>query len=91
MWTAYFKSTINNYLFIVTITGGVTYYLSKLIVVNNYLTWFLRSCLLGIISIGIFVIFTFKMREFKEFSYLIKETLNKIKNKLKRKEKCSES
>lgn len=79
------------YLFIVTITGGVTYYLSKLIVVNNYLTWFLRSCLLGVISIGIFVIFTFKMREFKEFSYLIKETLNKIKNKLKRKEKCSES
>ena len=85
----YFKKYIY-YMFVTFITGISVWFLSRNIIVNNYLTWFLRSCLLGIISIAIFVAFTFKMDEFKEFLYIIKEFLNKIKNKFKRKEKSNE-
>lgn len=80
----YFKKYIY-YLFVVFFTGGIIYYLSKIISVDNYFTWFLRSCFLGAISISIFTIFTYKMVEFKEFHYIIKSALNKIKSKITRK------
>ena len=76
----YFKKYIY-YLFITSFTGFLIYYLSKIISVNNYFTWFLRTCLFGIISIVIFAIFTYKTVEFREFIYIIKNFYYNIKNK----------
>lgn len=78
----YFKKYVY-YLFITSFTGLLIYYLSNIISVNNYLTWFLRTCLFGIISIIIFVLFTYKMKEFREFIYIIKSVFYNIKNKIK--------
>ena len=70
------------YLFITLITGGLMYKLSILFPVSNYLTWFIRSCIMCILTILIFYLFTFKMSECQEIKYIIKESIKKIKLKI---------
>lgn len=80
----YFKKYVY-YLFVTFVTGGCLYYLSLIIPVNNYFTWFIRTCFFGILNIIIFVLFTFKTVEFNEMMYIFNSFLSKIKNKILRK------
>ena len=73
------------YLFITLITGGLMYKLSIIFPAYNYLTWFIRSCIMGILTILIFYIFTYKMSECREIKYIVIKYIEKIKTKLVRK------
>lgn len=64
----YFK-----YLFITLSVGGLVFYLSSLVEVSNYLTWFLKALVLGLITLLIFVALCFKTNEFRGMMDNIKE------------------
>lgn len=77
----YFKKYFY-YLFITLLIGGLATYISSLIVVNNYLTWFIKSSIIGILVILLIILFTFKMVEYKEIKYIFLEYFNKFKNRI---------
>lgn len=79
----YFKKYIY-YLFVTLVIGTIIFKISNLIVVTNYLLWFIKSSLLGILTICLFILFTFKMIEYKEIKYIVLNLFSKIKNKLKK-------
>ncbi|MBQ8219272.1 MAG: oligosaccharide flippase family protein [Bacilli bacterium] len=77
----YFKKYLY-YLFITLLIGGVTTYISSLIIVTNYFAWFIKSCMIGIFVILLIILFTFKMVEYKEIKYIFLEYLDKLKRKI---------
>lgn len=83
----YFKKYFY-YLFITLSVGAFIFYLSSLVPVSNYLTWFIKSCLLGIITLLLIWIFTKRMQEYKEIKDLIRNLLSKIINKFKKEKKA---
>lgn len=76
------------YIIITFITGIALCIISKYIPVNNYLIFFGKACLLGIIALSMFILFTFKTKEFKILITIVKEKITaKILLLFKRKEK----
>lgn len=76
------------YMFISLICGFLMLELGRVIPVGNYIEWILRACLMGVSTILIFVLMTFKMTEYKEMRDVLKGL---IKDKiLKRFNKCKE-
>ena len=69
------------YITIVIISLGITYSVTKFIVVDNIVLFILKGFLTVIVSTLSIVLFTFKTKEFKEIFNLIKGYCNK---KLKR-------
>lgn len=70
------------YAFITAFSSVLMYQLSITFPVSNYFTWFIRASIMGIISIAILCLFTFKMTEFKEMKYIILTYLEKLKKKI---------
>lgn len=81
----YFKKYFY-YLFVALLTGSIVFYLSSLVAVNNYLAWFIKACVLGIITLLLVWLFTFRMKEYEEIKSLISGLFSKIINKFKKKE-----
>lgn len=79
--TKYYKKYFY-YVFITALSSILMYRLSIIFPVNNYFTWFIRASIMGLISIAIFCLFTFKMTEFKEMKYIVLTYLEKLKKKI---------
>ena len=60
------------YLLITLGVGAFVTYLSSLFVTTNYLTWFIKAIVLSIIALGLFIILTFKTKEFKSLFEIVK-------------------
>lgn len=60
------------YLGVTIFVGGILAYLSTIFVSKNYLMWFIKAIIYAIISITLFVLFTFKTKEFKSLFDIVK-------------------
>ena len=67
------------YLFIVLFVGVCVFKISQFILVDNYLFWFIKAIILSILTLFLFVLFTFKTVEFNYVYSLIKTKLFKRK------------
>ena len=73
------------YLFTTLVIGVLIFLLSSLIVVNNYFDWFMKAIVLGILTLLLFILFTYKSFEFKYIINLLEDKLPiKIKKFIKK-------
>ena len=73
------------YLFTTLMIGGLMFLLSGLIAVNNYFAWFMKAIVLGILTLLLFILFTYKSFEFKYIINLLEDKLPiKIKKFIKK-------
>lgn len=63
------------YIFTTFGIGMIVFVLSNLIDVNNYLIWFIKALFLGIITLILFTLSTYNMKEFKYMLDLVKSKL----------------
>ena len=67
------------YIFTVVVIGYIVCYLSSLVVVKNYFIWFVKAIILGILTVFMFIISTYRTEEFKGMMDIIKDKfLNKF-------------
>lgn len=65
------------YLLTTLIVGVCVFEISQLVSVDNYLFWFIKAILLGILTLLLFVLLTFKTKEFDYMYNLLKTKLYK--------------
>ena len=67
------------YIFTVIVIGYIVCYLSSLVVVKSYFIWFVKAIILGILTLFMFIISTYRTEEFKGMMDIIKDKfLNKF-------------
>ena len=69
------------YFMIFSLTLVSVFYISNHFAVSNYLLWVIKACTLGIFTVLIFVVLTYKSFEFKYLKELVNGYINKLKNK----------
>lgn len=70
------------YFMIFLLTLVLVFYISNLFAVSSYLLWIVKACALGIFTVLIFILLTYKSFEFKYLKELINDYINKFKNKI---------
>lgn len=69
------------YFVIFSLSLILIFYISNIFPVSNYLLWVIKACILGLLTVLIFIILTHKSFEFKYLKELTKDYINKFKNK----------
>lgn len=72
-YSRYFATTLS--------VGALIFYLSEFVSTTNYLMWFLKAIILGIITLSLFILLTYRTKEFKDMFSIVKDRFLLIRRK----------